>query len=201
MHTYTKEQEKDIRRPITRSILKQLLMLRQSDLPDYNNDVFYLIYMLMYRMALRVSEVTNYSSKFQHALALGDIQFNFFASTLRVTIRSYKNSSQSKVFDLPLSGMSRTIMDRFLQARGNEQGQLFIHQSGKIYTRSLIVKTLRADLRKLGYNAEAYNTHSFRIGRTTDLANDGYSELQIAELGRWTSNAYLKYIRNRIIQA
>ena len=40
-----------------------------------------------------------------------------------------------------------------------------------------------------------YNTHSLRAGRATDLAIVGTPDAIIKETGRWTSNAYVKYVR------
>lgn len=40
-------------------------------------------------------------------------------------------------------------------------------------------------------------THSFRIGRATDLALQGTTESDIQKFGRWKSTAFLKYIGSR----
>ena len=199
--TYSREQQQDNRRPINRQVLRRLLLLHHPDLPCYYDDAFYLIYTLMYRMALRISEITNYSEKFHHALRYSDIVLHHGMASLQVTLRSYKHSTEKKIFQLQLSNTSIAVLTRFLQARGDTDGQLFIHRNGKLFSRSFIAKTLRDDLYKLGYNPMDYNTHSFRIGRTTDLAEAGCSELQIAQLGRWTSKAYHKYIRATHISA
>ena len=42
---------------------------------------------------------------------------------------------------------------------------------------------LKHQLVILSYEQALYNTHSFRIGKATDLATNGYSEAQIAMLG------------------
>ena len=44
-----------------------------------------------------------------------------------------------------------------------------------------------------------YNTHSFRIGRTTNMMLEGYSEAQIKVAGRWISNAFIRYSRPSIL--
>ena len=44
-----------------------------------------------------------------------------------------------------------------------------------------------------------YNTHSFRIGRCTDHVLQGFSNEKIKKIGRWKSNAYLRYVRPDVI--
>jgi hypothetical protein len=41
----------------------------------------------------------------------------------------------------------------------------------------------------------AIRSHSFRISMATTGAIEGMSDDQIKELGRWKSNAFLRYIR------
>ena len=58
---------------------------------------------------------------------------------------------------------------------------------------------LKQQLSELHYNPDHYNSHSFRIGKATTMAEEGYSDIQIANLGRWKSNAYKSYIKPQII--
>ena len=44
-----------------------------------------------------------------------------------------------------------------------------------------------------------FNTHSFRMGKATDMHNRGYSDAQIAKAGRWASNAFMRYIKPNVI--
>ena len=44
-------------------------------------------------------------------------------------------------------------------------------------------------------NPSVYKGHSFRIGAASHAAERGMSDAQIRILGRWKSNAFLKYIR------
>jgi hypothetical protein len=61
--------------------------------------------------------------------------------------------------------------------------------------RSRFVRVLKIALIQAELPTELYNAHSFRIGRTTDLALEGFSSEMIRLLGRWSSDAYLRYIR------
>ena len=44
-------------------------------------------------------------------------------------------------------------------------------------------------------DSSLYEAHSFRIGAASWAAAKGFSDSQIRLLGRWKSNAFLKYIR------
>ena len=59
-----------------------------------------------------------------------------------------------------------------------------------------IRRVLRLLLRGLRLDPKLYDTHSFRIGRATDLDKFGYDIDKIKALGRWRSNAVYNYIRN-----
>ena len=50
-------------------------------------------------------------------------------------------------------------------------------------------------IRLCGLNPNRYKGHSFRIGAASDAAEKGMSEAQIRVLGRWKSNAFMRYIR------
>ena len=56
-------------------------------------------------------------------------------------------------------------------------------------------KVLKKILRNIGLNPKLYGTHSFRIGRATDLLINKESVDHIKQLGRWKSNAVYKYLK------
>jgi hypothetical protein len=79
------------------------------------------------------------------------------------------------------------------------------HSSGKrsdpIFSangRPLSTDTLKRRLHQLatrtGLNATSYSGHSFRRGGATAAAINGMTEMEIKTLGRWSSNAYLRYV-------
>ena len=78
--------------------------------------------------------------------------------------------------------------------RPNKNGPFFISENGLSITRPQLVKVLKSQLTHLNYDATLYNTHSFWIGRASDMATEGYSENQIAMVGRWNSDAYKRYL-------
>ena len=62
-------------------------------------------------------------------------------------------------------------------------------------TRSFIVGQLNRTLRVCNLDPALYKSHSFRISAATWATPKGFSDSQIRQLGRWKSNAFLKYIR------
>ena len=54
---------------------------------------------------------------------------------------------------------------------------------------------VRDALVTLGLSAQSYAGHSFRIGAATAAAQAGIEDSVIQSLGRWNSNAFLRYIR------
>ena len=58
-----------------------------------------------------------------------------------------------------------------------------------------VVISNRSSLQQVLHH-NVYNTHSFRIRRATQLAQDNHSSETIRSAGRWKSSAYIGYIRS-----
>ena len=83
----------------------------------------------------------------------------------------------------------------YLSIRGGTSGPLFVRTNGVPLTRAYFSERLRSLLGAAGI-AGRYSSHSFRIGAATSAALAGtVPEHMIQTLGRWTSSAYLTYIR------
>ena len=90
---------------------------------------------------------------------------------------------------------------KFIEMRGpisNDDENLFtLRDRGKTpITGAQLRKLLREILTSFGLQADLYDTHSFRIGRATDLFKSGVHIEDIKQLGRWKSNAVYKYLKN-----
>ena len=70
----------------------------------------------------------------------------------------------------------------------------FVFSDGSFVRPRHVRTVLRQILRSLNLNDKLYDTHSFRIGRATDLLKFKSVE-EIKRLGRWKSNAVYKYLR------
>ena len=86
----------------------------------------------------------------------------------------------------------------FMVLRGgydSDDEQLFIFK-GKIPVQPLQIRNaLKTCISRVGLNPDFYDFHSFRAGRSSDLAKLGYTVEQIKRLGRWKSNAVYRYIK------
>ncbi len=61
------------------------------------------------------------------------------------------------------------------------------------FNRKRITEVLRQRLRSLGHDGH-YASHSFCRGAATEARNSGVPKAMIMLLGRWKSDAYLRYI-------
>ena len=87
----------------------------------------------------------------------------------------------------------------YLAIRGNyinESDPYFIFSDNSPVKPSHARAVFKSILIRLNLNPKNYGTHSFRIGRATDLLKRGCPIEKIKQLGRWRSNAVYKYLRN-----
>ena len=84
-----------------------------------------------------------------------------------------------------------TWMREYLAIHPVPQGPLFVLSSTHFVTRRDIVTMLSRCLPEVGN----INTHSFRIGGASAAATAGVPDSTIQLLGRWSSDAYRRYLR------
>lgn len=82
----------------------------------------------------------------------------------------------------------------YLRLRPAGAHYFFSHSNGTPLTRSQFSAVLAKAVRVLGLPPHIYTSHSFRIGRATDLASRGVNSDSIKKLGRWKSDAMETYI-------
>ena len=88
-----------------------------------------------------------------------------------------------------------TAVLSYLAAHPGGDGALFVFQNGRPLTRSRLVKELHQGLQEMGMDPSTYSGHSFRIGAATTAHAAGMEDSTIRMLGRWESDAVMKYIR------
>lgn len=71
---------------------------------------------------------------------------------------------------------------------------LFVTEDMKPLTRAFFLQCLNRLLNVIGLDPSKYSGHSFRIGAATSAATAGLQDHMIKTLGRWTSDAYNRYI-------
>lgn len=192
------------RKPINKVLLRQLCahVLSSNLFSNYFKQLYYIVYTLMYKAALRISEVCLTDSP-QHILKYSNVKFLHKKSKLIIKLDSFKHS---KNCDIPYISITCSLefkraLTNYLFLRGSGPGPFICNKSLEPIPRSDIVHQLKSDLNDLGYNSDLYNTHSFRIGRATDMHLAGATDSQIAAMGRWHSTAYKKYIRPTVLHA
>ena len=198
LKTYTKlDKPKTIRKPIDKSMLFLLIKSLKNNptLSKFYKLCYVSIFLCMYHAALRISEVA-ISTSDQHTLLFNCISYDRCSSLLTFNFKSYKHSNNELPSIAIKCGKRMSYyVKNYLKARGSHPGYFFCHTDHSPFSRNEIVKVLKEELSRLNYNPDHYNTHSLRIGKATDMAIDGYSELDIKTAGRWKSNAYRLYIK------
>ena len=155
--------------------------------------MFFTMYKIMYLLALRISELLHYSDKFNHAFTRSDIALT--GHNLKLRVRSGKHNNTPMNYEFDCDTRFYWHLSQFLRLRGDHRGPLFCFKDRSPVKRSFFVQQLKEDLISLGLDHEKYNCHSFRVGRTSDLALEGASDRQIALIGRWRSDAFREYVR------
>jgi len=137
-------------------------------------------------------------------LRIRDVSLELVSGTpvLRVTLRHTKTDVHKVgvIVTIGYSGKSVcavTAMIRYLLFRkgASDNDPLFVFSDGVVLRRNALIKFARAYLVKIGENSAAYAGHSFRIGGATDLASRALPDHEIQAAGRWTSDAFKRYVR------
>ena len=192
----------DARRPITRKILFRIIAaLKHCTLNHYECHLFKSLFSLMYYACLRASEVITTGTP-QHIITKEQLCLLKDHKSYRLHLKSYKHS-HTNGFTIYVNSTYETDcpvrhLDKYLQLRGTKVGPLY-QIDGSPITRHQFTKVLHLCLKYINLSPKDYNTHSFRIGRTTDMAAANVPHTTIQHIGRWKSTAYLKYVRPNVI--
>ena len=188
----------DTRLPITRQILQGLLtVIKFCTVDRYQQQLFRSIFTLMYYACLRASEVILTETP-EHIIQWSQITFSSDRKSFQLQFKSYKHSKDNN-FKLKVTSTSSIDcpvenMNSYIAVRGHRPGPLYQVQN-KPLTRQQFTTTLNQCLKYINLPYTQFNTHSFRIGRTTDMATANVPHTTIKRIGRWKSNAFMKYVR------
>ena len=202
-------QNPDVRVPISLGLLKRLILSLKSVCTSlYEAHLFSAAFSLAFFALLRVSEIAVYTNRDHesgHALNFENVSFkqDKGQSELHIVIRSSKTDQYAKSITLvvqeqldidicPVKLLRRYFSIRFSGMNGSNK--LFVHFDGSPLTRFQFCSVLKKCLAFCEVPLHV-RSHSFRIGRATDLAINGVSDEQIKTYGRWSSSSYLRYIR------
>jgi hypothetical protein len=109
----------------------------------------------------------------------------------------FRRGVTTVVYATGTHGCPVAAMDRWLRASAGRprSGPLFVRADGRHVTRDHVNRTIKQLASLAGFAPERYSTHSMRAGGATSLSILGYPAAVIQQMGRWTSDAYLVYIR------
>ena len=118
--------------------------------------------------------------------------------SLKVTFLHYKHSYNQPPFSVIIQRQSSFCPVQFmlddLKSRGDSRGPLFTIGGLPVH-RQYFCGLLTTAIKRCDLNPARYKGHSFRIGAASHAAQGGMYDAQIRVLGRWKSNAFLRYIR------
>ena len=193
--------------PITVQRLTELIGLVETlRTTSYIKKLLKAVFSLLYHGCLRISELAK-SGRADHALRHHQAKYQFSfprgkPTSVTLHLNSFKHSKEPVKIKIMSSSDPMIcpvqLLDNFQNIRPHST-YLFCEQNGNPISRSFVVRWLNKLVAKSSFANLKINTHSLRIGRTTDLALAGASDAYIRQAGRWSSNAYLKYIRSVVV--
>ena len=189
----------DLRLPIT----EEMVMRLQAVLPlvcqsEYLVEMFSAMYALAFRAFLRVGEMCLSGNNQKNILQIEQIAMDNIHGTVSITFHHFKHKSDPLPFVLSIDNQPQSInilvtMANYLRARGFNPGPLFSYKNKPI-SRSFFAKILQQCISRV-YPGQHISSHSFRIGAASACLQKGYTYPQIQRMGRWKSDAFMKYMR------
>ena len=195
----------DSRLPITLPILDKLISVAPSLVGSpYQICQFQAMCSLAFFAFLRIGEMTSSNGRTDNPpLQISHISKLLSSSSdliaFKITFGSFKHSYNARPFSIVVSRQPQScpveLLLKYLAMRGPRPGALFITVDGLPVSRSQFSNMLSSAIQFCGLSPSVYKGHSFQIGAASHAADKGLSDAQIRLLGRWKSNAFLKYIR------
>ena len=202
--------KKKTRRAMTIPHLKLLgHAIKESRLSTYMKSAVWAGSMLAFWGTARIGELMGpYGGSFdpKSSLLLSDISISNQA--IRMWIRSPKCCTPMgdiiEVFPVPslsLDPMSAVVF--YLEQRKKKHGEdpslpFFLDENGKCLTKQRFNKLLHSLIDPfLTDDRDALTGHSFRSGLATLMEVAGFAEEDIKAWGRWSSNAFLRYCKEK----
>ncbi len=194
---------RDNRAPITPRMLSDICrMLPLVCYSEYEAKLFKAAFLLAYFGLFRVSELVCTSrTVIGSALKAGDIAFDRECGSLSVSLKTYKTKQYGSPTVIKLAKEKDSTqcpvqsMHDFDRIRPANHGPFFCHADCSAVSRSQFSAVLAKCVGASQFRGHMVRSHSFRIGRASQLAAAGVSEDVIMKLGRWRSRAYKTYIR------
>ncbi|XP_048239850.1 uncharacterized protein LOC124136472 [Haliotis rufescens] len=195
------------RLPITTPILAKIVMaLNHGVFDPYTCGLLKAVCCLAFFGFLRCGEFACDTDNFNpvYNLTLRAVQFSKISASFTLLLAASKTDPFRKGVTItytatgncvcPVASMQAYLVQRHRYAV-HSADPLFVTVDGKVLCRTYFIVQLKKLLRLCGYNDNAYNGHSFRIGAATSAASAKVPDHLIQVLGRWSSSCYTRYIR------
>ena len=194
-------QSTESRFPITQKLLHRMILELLKEQDDYYRTLFISMFLFAFYGFLRLGEFT-FSSDTDHCLSIRDIEFvGEIGENVVINFKSFKHSVPSKIASIVINQQNNKTfcpifwIKRYIEIRGSADGPLFCNPNLTHISRKQFGDKLKTIVSALGLNCKFYTTHCFRYGASTMAMSLGLSDAQIRSLGRWKSDAFLRYIR------
>ena len=187
------------RAPITTNHLNLIRnYLQRSCIPFADKYMLWSAVTLAFFGLLRVSEYTaSYTHSYDpvYTLMTNDVNCSTNTTFCLVHLKTSKTDPFRVGCTLRIGSTGNQLcpiaaLRAYLTVRPQSSGPLFIYVNGTFLTRSRVSSFLIKVLSPIHIS-----THSFRIGGATALASVGVPDHVIKAYGRWSSNAYQRYIQ------
>lgn len=195
----------DSRLPITLPILERILV-STSNITDSYYEVCLLraMFSIAFYAFLRVGEITVSGKQSSNTpLQLHQVSqlcnSSGYVKAIKSSFGNYKHSYNTRPFSITVHRQAgscsvQCLLD-YLDQKGYAHGAFFKLSSGNPVPRNTFSSFLSLAIQRCGLYPSHFKGHSFRIGAASHAAAAGLTDAQIRILGRWQSDAFLKYIR------
>lgn len=177
----------------------------------YSDHLYWAAMTLAYFGCLRSSEFTVPGACVYDArihLSIGDVTFHTLTSGesyVQVLVKRSKTDKTNRGFKVFIGCSQKTVcgycaLQKYTSLRlaNSCTGAYFQFPNGCILTKSLFVKQTKLLVSLVGLPVDQYSGHSYRSGSATSGAAAGLADWEIKMLGRWSSDAYQRYIRTPV---
>ena len=210
-----RQQPSDIRLPITRPILHELLRSLNFTNPSaFQRSLLSAMFLVAFYGLFRIGELASKSTRSASSvIQYSNLTFSFGTASVgqpqgaKISIHQYKHNVSQRPFDILLARdisspfCPVTALFHYCKVRGDRPGPLFCYADVTSISAYQFNVELQRCLTYCGLDTSRYKSHSFRIGGACHAAEQGYSDAQIRALGRWKSDAFKVYLRSEVLYA
>lgn len=146
-------------------------------------------------------------------LTVNDVQFNSTSDGhpyMSVFIKRSKTDYSNQGVHVHVGCTGKSVcavcaMQQYLCCRRRSEvgpihveSPLFQFPDGSVLTKRIFIEQTKFLLSCLGISPRQYSGHSYRVGSATSAAGSGFRDYELKLLGRWSSEAYQRYVRTPV---